>query len=149
MVRRFQELAPVFERSAAVVAAWVFGSVARGDARPDSDIDVAVLLRQRNATVVTHRRELFELATQVECAVGRRVDLVVLTLRDSIIAHRVLSEGVLVFDRDPDRRQDFAVAAVSRYFDWAPKYASAAARGLEVNRTWARENLEESDGHRG
>ncbi|MEQ9319692.1 MAG: nucleotidyltransferase domain-containing protein [Polyangiaceae bacterium] len=134
---RFELFESVFARSGVVAAAWVFGSVARGDARPDSDLDVAVLLSDPAATAVTHRRELFELAALLESTSQRHVDLVILTLHDPIIAHRVLSEGVLVHDADPRRRVDFTADAIARYLDWAPKYEAAAARSLKSNRAWA------------
>lgn len=134
---RFEQLESVFARASAVAAAWVFGSEGRGEARLDSDLDIAVLLSDPAATALTHRRELFELAAQLESASQRRVDLVILTLRDPIIAHRVLSEGVLVHDANPRRRLDFTADAIARYFDWAPKYEAAAARSLKSNRAWA------------
>jgi hypothetical protein len=80
-----------------------------------------------------------DLAARLERAAGRRVDLVVLGLHDPIVAHRVLREGRLVHDADPERRIDFTSDALSRYLDWAPRYRAAAARSLEVNRAWAAE----------
>ena len=123
----------------ALAAAWVFGSVARGEARAESDLDVAVLLREPSADALSMRRELMRLAANLERAVGRRVDLVVLGLHDPIVAHRVLSEGQLVLDADPERRIAFTSDAVARYLDWSPLYEAAAARSLEANRAWARE----------
>ena len=38
-------LADVVSDYSEIVAAWIFGSVARGEARDDSDLDLAVLLR--------------------------------------------------------------------------------------------------------
>lgn len=131
-------LRAVLEAAPAVAAAWVFGSVARGTEREDSELDVGVLLRDRRANALTHRRELMDLAARLEQAAGRRVDLVVLGLHDPIIAHRVLSEGRLVADADPERRIDFTSDAIARYLDWAPCYEAAAARSLEANREWAR-----------
>jgi predicted nucleotidyltransferase len=134
----FPELAAVLENEDAVAAAWVFGSVARGQARVDSDVDVAVLLRDRDADPAVKRKELARLAARLEVAAGRRVDLAVLSLRDPILAHRVLCEGILVADADLERRIDFANDAIARYLDWAPRYEAAAARSLEANRAWAR-----------
>lgn len=125
--------------SSVVAAAWLFGSVARGTARGDSDLDVAVLLRDRRATTLTHRRELMDLAARLEQAAGRRVDLVVLHLEDPILAHRVLREGQLICDADPERRLDFTSDVLARYLDWAPRYEEAASRSAEANRGWARE----------
>lgn len=130
------ELTAALASTPAVAAAWVFGSVARGDARSDSDLDVAVLLRDRTADGLTHRRVLSDLAARLEQASGRPVDLVVLGLRDPILAERVLREGRLVCDADPDRRLDFTTDALSRYLDWAPHYEAAAARSLETHRAW-------------
>jgi uncharacterized protein len=132
------DLKAILDGERVVAAAWVFGSVARGEAREDSDLDVAVLLRDRRADALTHRRELGDLAARLETAAGRRIDLVVLGLRDPILAHRVLSEGVLVSDADPERRIDFTSDALARYLDWAPRYEAAAAESLAVNRAWAR-----------
>ena len=135
----FDHLGPLFRATPAVAAAWVFGSVARGRAREQSDLDVAVLLADPRADGRTHRRDLMDLAARLEAASGRRVDLVVLGPWDPILAHRVLSEGVVVHDADPERRIDFTSDALSRYLDWGPRYEAAAARSLEANLAWARE----------
>jgi hypothetical protein len=119
----------------AVVAAWVFGSVARGTAREDSDLDIGVLLAPPAAAADRHA--LYDLAARLEQAASRRVDLVVLGDHDPIIAHRVLSEGRLVFCRDRERRIDFESRIHMRYIDWAPNYERVARRSLEVNRAWA------------
>src|SRR5690606_28977242 len=99
------------------------------------------LLRDRQSTAVSMRRELMTLAANLERATGRRVDLVVLGLHDPILAHRVLSTGALLLDADPARRIDFTTDALSRYLDWAPRYRTAAARSLEANRKWANEGV--------
>jgi len=50
----------------------VFGSAARGDSRPDSDIDLLVDLEPGRGA-----RDMTELAIDLEEALGRRVDLVI------------------------------------------------------------------------
>jgi uncharacterized protein len=137
LVRGCEQIRAVLQAEPAIAAAWVFGSVARGEARADSDIDLAVLLREPSANALTMRRELMRLAASLESAAGRRVDLVVLGLHDPILAYRVLSEGRLLHDADPERRIDFTSDALARYLDWAPLYEAAAARSLEANRAWA------------
>lgn len=80
-----------------------------------------------------------DLAARLEHAAKRRVDLVVLGLHDPIVAHRVLSEGVLLHDADAERRIDFTSDALARYLDWAPRHEATAARSLATNLAWARE----------
>lgn len=134
----FLDLRDELEATPAVAAAWVFGSVARGDTRDDSDLDLAILMHDRAANALTHRRELSDLAARIETAAKRPVDLVVLGIHDPIIAHRVLSEGILIYERDRTRRVDFTSDVLARYLDWAPRYEAAASRSLEANRAWAK-----------
>ena len=66
----------------------VFGSVARGDARPDSDVDFLVEF-ERGRTVL----DLSALILDLEEALGRRVDVVEVP-RQSRIAARMQREAV-------------------------------------------------------
>lgn len=104
-----------------VVAVWVFGSVARGRERPDSDVDVAVL--RGRASSGTLDDLLTTLAADVERAVGRQVDLVVVDDADPDLVQRVLRDGVLVLDRDRRRRIAFEVRKRNEFFDLAPHRA--------------------------
>lgn len=110
-----------FESSAIaqpVAAAYLYGSRARGDERPDSDVDVAVLLEGPEPALYPSRALVIEgelegwlrLPTQVIALQDASVDLV----------HRVLRDGVLVRDRDRSARIAFEVRARNEYFDLLP-----------------------------
>ncbi|HUB12794.1 MAG TPA: nucleotidyltransferase domain-containing protein [Acetobacteraceae bacterium] len=65
-------------RQEGVSALWVFGSVARGDGRPDSDVDLAVeFARDRRPTLFTlgHLQELIEQYLGTKVDIGLRRDL--------------------------------------------------------------------------
>jgi predicted nucleotidyltransferase len=101
-----------------VTAAYVFGSVARGTARPDSDVDVAVLFSQ--APKASLLEQPFALADELRGLLGRPVDLVVLNTASADLVHRVLRDGVRVFQGDAAARVRFEVQRRNEYFDLLP-----------------------------
>ncbi len=78
-----------------VEAAWLFGSVAHGEAKPTSDLDVAVLGREPLSA--SEKKELMEKLAQ---ATGRPVDLIDLQTTHGPIVGRVLQDGVRLFCDD-------------------------------------------------
>ena len=132
------EIARVIASHPEVAAAWLFGSLARGDARPDSDADVAILLSDPSATAASHHRALGALALDLEHALGgRRIDLAVLDDRTSpVFAHRVLAEGRLVHEADRERRVRFEWRANVRYLDFRPTWELAARSAAQGFQRW-------------
>lgn len=98
------ELLAALDRHVEADVVWLFGSAARDELRPDSDLDLAVLL----STPAT-KAELLGASGQLEAGLGRRVDLVDLDAAGPVLVHQVLGEGRLLRDRDPDRRVALAV----------------------------------------
>jgi len=101
-----------------IVAAYVFGSVARGDERPGSDVDVAVLLAEAPPATLEGLRG--DLAEALERLVGRDVDLVILNQAPADLVHRVLRDGCLVLETDRAARVRFEVQRRREYFDLLP-----------------------------
>jgi len=101
-----------------VIAAYLFGSVARGTARPTSDVDVGVLLAADPPRTVDGLG--LELEGTLERGIGRRTQVVVLNRAPCDLVHRVLRDGILVLDRNPSARIRFEVDARNRYFDLQP-----------------------------
>jgi predicted nucleotidyltransferase len=101
-----------------LVAAYVFGSVARGTAGPRSDLDLGVLCRNAPEPDLGGLR--FDLAEKLELAVRRPVDIVVLNSAPADLVHRVLRDGILVHDANRRARLDFEVRARAQYLDLAP-----------------------------
>jgi uncharacterized protein YutE (UPF0331/DUF86 family)/predicted nucleotidyltransferase len=89
----------VFEK-AGTLAAYLFGSRARGSPREDSDYDFAVLF-EGEATVLDEAR----LAVKIANALGvpaDRVDVVALNRSGRELKARVLKEGRLVYAKDAE-----------------------------------------------
>jgi predicted nucleotidyltransferase len=100
-----------------VLAANLFGSVARGDHRPGSDVDVA-LLHQR--TPEGYLAQPFDLEADLSELLGRTVQVVAIDRAPADLVHRVLCDGVLLVDKDPARRIAFEVRSRNEYFDMLP-----------------------------
>lgn len=130
-------LREVLRRYPQVAAAYVFGSLARGEAGPESDLDVGLLLRRKGETALDHHRMLGDLAGRLESHVaGRNVDLVVLEAQGPIFCHRVLMEGALVYEADRGRRIDFESSTYVRAMDFRPTYETATRGKLAAVRQW-------------
>jgi predicted nucleotidyltransferase len=100
------------------IAAYLFGSLARGDDRADSDVDVAVLFAVAPPPALS--APPFTLTGDLERALERPVDLVVLNTASADLVHRILRDGQIVLDRDRARRLRFEVAKRNEYFDLEP-----------------------------
>lgn len=86
-----------------VRSAWLFGSVARGEDRPDSDVDVAVWMRAR-----PDFERFSVLQLHLEQAVHRPVDLVVLNDGNPLVAQEAV-RGIPVLTRDPYAELEFVL----------------------------------------
>jgi len=92
-----------------VWAIYVFGSFARGDEWPSSDLDLAVLLPPGERIA-----DLLGLMSQVSTQVNRDVDLIDLRNASDVLRSEVLGEGHTLFVSTPDAVLDWEASAMSR-----------------------------------
>ena len=111
-----------------IIAAYLFGSAARGTAGPRSDVDVAVLYAA--APPATLEGLPLDLETRIGQLVGRPVQVIVLNSAPVGLVHRVLRDGVLLLDRAPGVRIRFEVRARNEFFDLQPILARYRRRPL-------------------
>ena len=120
-------LRAALERSeAAVSCAYLFGSVARDEDRSASDIDVAVLFTE--TPPATLLGPVATLQADLEEALGREVDLIILNRAGPDLIHRVLRDGELLMEPDRSHRIRFEVDSRNAYFDLLP-YLQEYRRG--------------------
>lgn len=105
-------------RSDGIAAAYLFGSTARGTARPNSDVDVGVLYVQ--APPLTFEGLPLELEGDLERVVGKPVQVVVLNRASPDLVHRVLRDGRLILESDRSVRVRFEVRSRNEFFDVLP-----------------------------
>ena len=126
-------LAHALSGDSTVRLAWLHGSRARGAARRESDIDVAVLLDDEcAATPSAVKDSIWRLAG----ALGRevpsdRLDLVLLNDAPALLRHRVIRDGVALFARSDAERVRFVLRTIREYQDMEPRLREHTRRRVE------------------
>jgi predicted nucleotidyltransferase len=93
------------ERATEVQAAFVFGSVARSAARPDSDVDIAVVGRGVDT---------LQLGATLGTVLGRETDVVEVSLQTAIpLLRSLLRDGLPIFQRHGGAAGEFLSRARS------------------------------------
>ncbi len=100
------------------LAVYLFGSVARGEARAGSDLDLGILFAADPPATLGAPQ--FALEAPLERLFGCPVQVVALNHASADLVHRVLRDGRLVLDRDRAARIRFEVRSRNEYFDMAP-----------------------------
>lgn len=115
---RLRSLLALRAESDGIAAAYLFGSVARGSAGPNSDVDVAVLYAEDPPATLGGLG--LKLEGDLERDLELPVQLVVLNRAPADLAIRVLREGKLLIDRDRTRRIAFEVRTRNELWDLEP-----------------------------
>lgn len=111
--RRMDRAALIEELRASVpdlVVAYLFGSVARGDEAPGSDVDIALL-----APGPLDPLARFDLQERLATLLGRDVDLVDLSAASTVMRVQVLADGEVLYDGDRAARERFEAFALADY----------------------------------
>ena len=99
------------------IAVYLFGSVARAEARADSDVDIGILFAADPPATLAAPQ--FALEVELEHVLEMPVQVVALNRASSDLVHRVLRDGRLILDLDRSTRIRFEVRSRNEYFDMA------------------------------
>jgi predicted nucleotidyltransferase len=115
------DLRPAIERLLArhpdIAIAILFGSMATGHARFDSDLDLAV-----SATTPLTSQARLDLIEDLALAFGRPVDLIDLDQLHGPLLHQILTRGRLVLGKDRTRYAELLLRMVYDEADFMPYY---------------------------
>jgi predicted nucleotidyltransferase len=100
-----------------VVAAYLFGSFARGDADRHSDIDIGILFDREYSI-----QEMMDISRRIqeETDTGREIDVRPLSFDSPEFSFTVIREGVLLYQGSASKRADLEQELERRYHDLKP-----------------------------
>lgn len=107
----------VLESEPRVAYALLFGSGGRGTLGPGSDLDVALGLIPGSPMTAL---ELGDLASRLETAAGRPIDLVLLDEAPPGLAYRAFKDGCVLLERDRRALVERKARAILEYLDFKP-----------------------------
>ncbi len=97
-----------------ILAAYVFGSRAKGGATAGSDLDLALLLEKDTE----QEFDFLGFKVELEGVLDIEVDIGILNSAGEPIKHQVRRDGKVVFDRDPEKRKRFEIMSRKYYQDF-------------------------------
>jgi predicted nucleotidyltransferase len=119
----------VARRDAELLAVILFGSTARGDATPSSDLDVCLVLSGRKHEAARLSRKRLDYATE-----HPGLDVQIFQQLPLYVRRRVLREGRVLWTRDEDALYELAYRTAQEFEDFRPRYEEYL-RSLELARS--------------
>lgn len=121
MIVSLGKLNDIFKHYSYIASAYLFGSHASGKITPDSDVDIAILLKSNAPKGKELIHEEDYLAYRVAKALGvKEVDLIELNSKGLIFQHNILRTGHLIYDGDPPFRIKFETLVIIYFCDFEP-----------------------------
>ncbi|MEK6539168.1 MAG: nucleotidyltransferase domain-containing protein [Deltaproteobacteria bacterium] len=111
-------LSIVFQRHKNVLFSYLFGSMAKGEVSPLSDIDIAVYLDNIDPNAI------FDMKLSLHADICRalkmnNVDMVILnTLNNDMLIDDIIRHGIVIYDRNTALREYFEIMAIHRAIDF-------------------------------
>ena len=132
------ELARTLATRPEICEAYLFGSQARGDAQPHSDVDVAVYIDPTAPMNAGFGIDCEIAADLMKALHTNHVDVVLLNRAGPLLYHRVLRDGIRVLARDlvaATRREAMALSRCCDYLPQLDKIQNAERLRVEQERT--------------
>jgi len=115
-----RRIADYFKGRDEVSALYIFGSAAGGKETTESDIDIAVLINDREKGRKTYdslKKAYYSASPKFSL---RLIDIVVLNTAPPFLKHRTIKTGKVLFDRNRRLRVRFVANAIIEYLDYKP-----------------------------
>lgn len=109
-----------FKKHTEIEVAFIFGSIVDGRANILSDIDIAIIIdsQQINEKVYRYGYKAESLTDLIKLLKTNDVDLVILNEASTLLKHRVLHSGKLIYSKNEKKRIEFQIDTINKYIDF-------------------------------
>lgn len=111
-----------FQQKPGAVAVYLYGSFARGEAKKSSDVDLGVVFTKKRKKEKPFSLLQLVFSDELTKILKRKIEVQDLSVCRIDFAHRVLSEGRLVYSGDEKRRIEFEEKVFRVFFDLKPSF---------------------------
>ncbi len=115
-----EQLQAYFANHGEIDVAYLFGSYARNEATTLSDVDVGILWSRPQSLTQKLQIEgqiIFDLQTLLHI---EEINVVELDETPATLNYRVIHEGILLLNRDENKRIRFTLRTINEYLDFQP-----------------------------
>jgi uncharacterized protein len=116
--KKIPEVVDLLSADPDVIALYAFGGLAKGQLKPLSDLDIAVMVSNMLTNTERFEKQLQLLSTLNRLFRTDEIDLVLLNDASPRFAHSILRDGKLLFCRDFKVLVNFTEYIRKRYFDF-------------------------------
>lgn len=89
---------------------YIFGSYAKGEARFESDVDIAVYLNRPSTSY-----DLFLIGNKLSLKLKKDIDLINLNEISTVFAAQIVSKGQVIYSKDDLFRQNYSIKIFKEY----------------------------------
>ena len=110
MIER-KEIISVCKNRKEIIAAYLFGSRASGEGKKTSDVDIALLLDDREA----NNFQYLEFKVTLERVLNKNVDLIILNQAGEILKHQIRKYNKIICESNPKMRKQWEILSRKLY----------------------------------
>ncbi|MEW6410214.1 MAG: nucleotidyltransferase domain-containing protein [Nitrospirota bacterium] len=117
MINKKEKITNILKRNPVVEFAYLFGSRVKGISDERSDWDIAIYFKKD--PIKLPQWAIFYLEAEISKEIGNEVQITALNNLDlPVFLFQIISDGLLLIDKYPEKRILFETGVLRRYHDW-------------------------------
>jgi len=116
-----EQIREVLKKRGEILVAYLYGSIAKGYQRKESDIDVGLILKEDFEAEALYPAHIAG-EIKKKCGLHQEVDVRILNNQALRFLHQVIREGEVILSNDEKERIKFETFVIDRYLDFKPFY---------------------------